>query len=79
MKYYIPGAVSILLCAAANPAWSGVPHFQQRAVGQPVASPASTAMNDCLRVASVEKDIASLKFSISEMLERLKTLSVAGK
>lgn len=76
MQYRNPAAIAILLCAVANPAWSGVPHTQQRTPAQATILP---ARDECMRIASVENDIASLKSSIEEMMKQLQTLNAAGK
>ena len=81
MKYSKPAAIAALLCAVANPVWSGVPHGIQRTetsqrtdMSVTQASAAKPSGNDeCARMASLENEIASLRSRVDEMLAQLRT------
>lgn len=79
MQYGRIGVAAILLSALSSPVWSGVPHAHQRQPLQAVSPSAPYASDECLRIDSVEKDIASLKSNIAELLVQLKALNIASK
>ncbi len=80
MKYNKLATLTVLLCAAANPAWSGVPHGIQRtntsqqtatSIAQ-VGVAQSSANDECAGMASLEKEIGSLRSRIDDMLAELR-------
>lgn len=82
----VAAAVAILICAAPNLAWSGVPHGIQRSnTSQHIdtsvhANAAQYSTNDeCARMAFLEKEIAALRARVDDMLAQLRVRSVDGK
>lgn len=79
MKYGKISAAALLMCALSSPAWSGVPHAQQRPATQAVTSPAPSDRDGCLRIESVDNEILSLRVSINELLAQLKVVNSGGR
>ncbi len=87
MKYCQPAFIAILFFAFVNPAWSGVPQGVQRSntTGQltnlraPTNTTNSAANDECARMASLEKEIASLRARVDDMLDELRVRSAGEK